>query len=405
LLELNGPVARLPELIATALWVYAIFKVFVFDLDQYAFQRIWPAGGWIVTYRFFVLLALASAWALILKRWAIFFWMAYFALFPLILVVWWIPRAVYKSRSWAVVMAILNVITTLVQDFNYSLVTKSTALIAIAVIIVGPNRSLTLIAGALLLGLLLVTYVRTIAIVLRPSRFVTGQQRAIDKIVGSQVMTGLWSLSEDLKDPKIVKFDSGQMTKFTTAVTMGVLVHRALLFWAAQLDSYRKGSAPQVFNLLSYLWLFVQSVIAFALINYALYRGDPSAFVYTTRPQLFDFFHYAINLILNSSVTSPQASSQVAVALGDLVRLSGPVVLVTILATFVLSTKQSRQDEQMKDSIRRIKDRSRQFEAEFESQYEVSIAEAIDRLKQVPGALVGIAAWLSRQIPAGFEGQ
>jgi hypothetical protein len=169
--------------------------------------------------------------------------------------------------------------------------------------------------------------------------------------------------------------------------------------WAAQLDSYRKGSAPQVFNLLSYLWLFVQSIVAFALINYALYRGDPSAFVYTTTPQLFDFFHYAINLILNSSVTSPEASSQVAIALGDLVRLSGPVVLVTILATFVLSTRQSRQDEQMKESIRRIKDRSRQFEVEFESQYEVSITEAMDRLKQVPGALVGIAADTS-----GFRG-
>src|SRR5579864_5430641 len=119
---------RIVNLIATAFWLYAICKVFIFDFDQYAIQRLLPGGGWIVTYRFFILLALASVWAVVLRRWAFFFWMVYFALFPIILVVWWLPRAIYKSRSWIVVMAVLNIVTTLVQDFTYSLVTKSAAL-------------------------------------------------------------------------------------------------------------------------------------------------------------------------------------------------------------------------------------------------------------------------------------
>jgi len=46
--------------LATVAWFYAICKVFVFDVDQYVLQRIWPAGGWLVTYRFFILLVVAS---------------------------------------------------------------------------------------------------------------------------------------------------------------------------------------------------------------------------------------------------------------------------------------------------------------------------------------------------------
>lgn len=57
----------------------------------------------------------------------------------------------------------------------------------------------------------------------------------------------------------------------------------------------------------------------------------------------------------------------------------------------------------MKESIAQIKARGRQFESEFAEQYEVSIEEAIERLRQAPGAFIHVASWLSRQIPQDFE--
>jgi hypothetical protein len=340
---------------------------------------------------------------LVFRKWSFFLWAAYFVLFPLIVIVWWLPRAIYKSRSWVVLLAVWNIVTTFVQDFRYSLVTKSAALIAIALILLNPIRSLTLVCGVALLALLITAYVRTVALVLRPSRFVAGQQQAIDKVVGSEALKKLWAISEELKDPSIVKFDSGQLSKFATAVSAGAVVHRALYFWAYQLDTYRRGSMPYLFNLLSYLWLFIQTVIAFAFINLALFDFDPSWFLHQGTPHLFDFFHYTVNLILGGSVSELEAHSQVAVVLADLMRLSGPFVFVTIVATFVLSLKQSRQDDQMKESITQIKARGRQFDSEFAEQYEVSIDEAIERLRQAPGAFIWVAFWLSRQIPQDFE--
>ena len=394
---------RLANALATVVWLYAICKVFIFDIDQFILHRIWPEGGWLVTYRFFILLAIASVVALAFRKWTFFFWAVYFTLFPIIVIAWWLPRAIYKSRSWVVLLAVVNIFTTFIQDFRYSLVTKSAALIAIALILVNPIQSLTLVCGATLLVLLLTTYVRTVALVLRPSRFVTGQQMAIERIVSSKALKTAWELSEELKDPRIVKFDSGQLTKFATAVSAGAVVHRGLYFWAYQLDTYRRGSTPYLFNLLSYLWLFIQTVIAFAFINLALYDFDPNAFLHAVTPRLFDFFHYTINLILGGSISELQAQSQLAIALGDLVRLSGPFVFVTILATFVLSLKQSRQDDQMKESIAQIKARGREFDSEFAEQYEVSIEEALERLRQAPGAFIRVAFWLSRQIPQDFE--
>ena len=394
---------RIVNIAAAVLWVYAGCKVFVIDIDRYLVDRLWPQGGWIVTYRFFILLAIASFFALALRRLVFFAWIVYFALFPLIVIAWWIPLFIYKRQSWIVLLAVINGVTTLVQDFRYTLVSKSLALIAIAVIVVSPLKALSATAGAGLIVLLAIAYVRTLGTVLRPSRFVTSQQTAIDRIMGSSWLTQLWSLSDDLRDPRIVRFDSGQTTKFTTAVSWGVVFHRALYFWAFQLDTYRKGATPYVFNLLTYVWLFLQTVVAFAFANYALYAADPGAFTFTVQPQIFDFFHYTINVMLGSSVSSLEAHSRLALALGDAVRLSGPLVLITVFATFMLSLRQTRQDEQMKESIRRIKARGRQFEAEFQDHYEISIPEAIERLRRLPGALLGFIAWFSRRIPPDFE--
>jgi hypothetical protein len=390
---------------ATVAWIYAVCKILIFDIDQYAFQWLWPQGGWIVTYRFFILLTVASVLAIVLRRLSFFAWLIYFAFFPMIVVIWWLPRFIYKRRSWVALLAVVNVVTTFIQDFRYSLVTKSAALISIAVIVVSPIRALTVLAGAVLLFLLMVTYVRTVSIVLRPSRFLSGQQSAIDKIVASDGVTKLWVLSDELKDPQIVRFDADQMSRFTVAVSWGVVVHRALYFWAYQLESYRKGAAPYMFGLLSYLWLFVQTVVAFAFVNFALFRVDPTTFTFTTAPGLFEFFHYAVNIVLNGSIVGLEPRSQLAVALGDIGRLTGPVLLLTVIATFALSFKQSRQDAQMQESIARIKARGRQFDAEFQNQYEVTVTEAVNRLRKLPGAVLGFAAWFSRQIPPGFEEQ
>jgi hypothetical protein len=394
---------RAVNVTASLVWLYAICKAFVFDVDLYIFQRVWPAGGWLVTYRFFVLIVIASLLALVLRKPAFFAWLFYFSFFPVILVIWWFPRFIYKQQSWVVLLAVMNAMTSLVRDFRYTLATKSCALIAIALIVVNPLSQLTLLAGVVLLVLLMVTYVRTLSIVLRPSRFVAGQQTAIDKFVSWSAITQLWALSEDLKNPQIVRFDSGQMSKFMAAVSWGATVHRILYFWAFQLETYRKGAAPYLFSLLSYLWLVVQTIVAFAFINFALYRSDASAFSAKTTPQLFDFFHYSISLVLGGSVDYLSAHSQVAIALGDLVKLTGPVILVTIFATMILSLRQTRQDDQMKDSIARIKARGRQFDAEFQAQYEVSIEEAVERLRELPGTLLGVVAWFSRHIPADFE--
>jgi hypothetical protein len=389
--------------IATAFWLYAVCKVFIFDIDQALLQRIWPQGGWLITYRFLVLLAIASVAALVLRKWAFFFWLFYFAFFPVITLLWWIPRTIYRARSWVALLAVMNVVTTLVTDFQYTLVTKAAALIAIVLMLLNVAPSVELVSAWALFVLLLIAYVRTVALVMRPSRFVAGQQRVIDWIVGSDGVKAVWGLSDDLKAKDIVKFDSAQLTKFANAVVVAGAVHRAVLFWAYQLDSYRRGAAPYFFNLLSYLWLFVQTIVAFAFINLALFRADPQSFDYRVTPSLFDFVHYTINLILAGSIPELQARSHLAVALADTMRLSGFLVLISIIATFVLSQRQSRQDDQMKETIARIKARARQFDIEFQGQYEVPIDVAIERLRQAPGAFLRVVDWLSRQIPHDFH--
>jgi hypothetical protein len=388
---------------ATALWLYAVCKVFVFDIDSYLVQRLFPQGGWVVTYRFLILIALVAWWGLILGRGRFVVWALYFLFFPLIVVGWYFPRFIYRRQSWIALLAVVNVITSLIRDFRYSLVTKVGAILAIAIILRSSSDPLTLFAGAVLLVILVVTYLRTLSLTFRASRFIADQETFITRLIDSPSIVDLWTLKAELKSPQVTKFDSTQQTTFMTAVGWGVICNRALYFWAYQLESYRKGSAPYLFALLSYFWLFSQTLVVFAFANYALFRADPTAFTYAAQPQPFDFVHYAFNQMLLGSIDYLAPKSAVALILSDLARFFGPVLFITVLGTFVLTLRQTRQDDQMKDAIERIKSRGHALEKDFESQYDASVAEAIDRLKQAPGYLVRIGAWLSRQIPADFS--
>jgi hypothetical protein len=87
------------EAVAILFWLYALMKVFVFDLDNYLVARFLPSYQHLLAFKFPVLLGVvAVALLLVRKKWLIGPCI-YTALYPFIVVLWKIPKFLFKQPN------------------------------------------------------------------------------------------------------------------------------------------------------------------------------------------------------------------------------------------------------------------------------------------------------------------
>jgi hypothetical protein len=394
---------RILDGIASFVWLYAIIKLFVFDFDVYLVHQYLPGTQWILDLKFVFLVVVLAARAAVVRRWWFLGELAYLGFFPLIVMFWKIPRLLYKRRRAVVAFAVLDILTNLVRDYRFTLITSAVAMLAAVAIFASSSTWLLLPAAGLWGVLLFIFFCRAIWRSLNPSRFIGGQVVLLDRAVESKAFSKLWWVNDELRNPEIAKFNSAQLTQFTSSMAMGVLVHRVMYWWAYQLDSYRRSPAPFLVNVLSYLRLFLVAVLAYALINFAIFRADPQAFRYAVTPSLFPFIHYAINVLIAGSADSLSAQSPLAVIAADLAHLTGILFFLTLLATILFSIRSTKQDEALRETVSVFRRRAREFDEKFTQQYEIGVADALNRLSELGNGLVSVIVFFSSRVPADFE--
>ncbi len=390
------------DVVGTLAWTYAVVKIFIFDFDVYIVQHFLPQARWIVDWRFLILLVLLALWAVVGRPKWFLVGVLYVAFFPFVVVFWKVPRLIFRGRSWIPVFGALDLGTNLVRDYRFALFGLAAAFVSAAIILFASWPWLLLTAGGVWALLLLLLITRALWRSVNPSRFIKGQTALLDKMMASGWFSGLWQIQDELRSPAVSKFTETQQSTFITHMAFGVLGHRVMYWWAYQLDCYRRSSAPFLFNLLTYFRLFVVAVIGFALINAAVFRADPTAFVSSQTPGAFDFIHYSIN-ILTAGPVELTPRSGLALAVADAARFTGIVVLITFVATVLFTERLSKQDEALRDSVGIFRRRAKEFDERFAEQYELSVAEAWDRLKELGYGLLGLIAYFSSRVPHDFE--
>jgi hypothetical protein len=215
----------------------------------------------------------------------------------------------------------------------------------------------------------------------------------------------VWNLSqvdEDLKRPEIQRFNEVQLNNFVGKVSTGLLIHRSLYFWAYQLDRYRDSPAPSFFSSLAYVWLFVISVITFWMANIALLKIDPSGFSFMEYPSNLQVLLYTLRGFTLGGLESlePVGDWQVAMSIGA--GVTGVLLLTTLVANIVFTTRVRRQSEAIRDLVGEMKERARAFEKRLSVDYEIPIADAFARLQELGRGLVSWIAYLSAKIPPDF---
>lgn len=389
----------------TLLWTYAILKAFAFDVDEKIVEFVLGSSEpeAVTRYRllfFFVLAAVAAALAR--SRSAIVMTLVYVLLFPLIVLLWKIPRALYRSGSWIATIAALSALSSVVVKLRYAIIVSASALVA-ATVILSTSEQLLLVPAAIVIAvLLLVAYVRTAAASLRSPRFVEVQREAMRRVAGSGLVKEMTSIDAGLR-LTTGKFSDTQQQAFVQSLGWGVFAHRALYFWAYQLQRYRQSPGSVLFAALGFVALFFQVVVSLALINTALDEIEPTAFKAEGDPSFATFIRYSISAMSGGEIDALTPVSDLASSISIAAVLLGAVGLGTLLLTLFQAFRHQRDEVAGQEAVDEIRAEGRRFELLLRSEYEISPREALDRLAQLRFSLLGMILFVSERIPPDFE--
>jgi hypothetical protein len=383
---------RILDALGILFWTYVILKLFVFDVDR-------ELVGNLANYRFFFFVLVVVWLAVATKHgWVLMVVFAYVALFPIVIIGWKIPKLIYRTRSPIALLAATNVATTWLADLRHSIVVGGLAIFALFAIAVSHNAIILDAAAAALTVLILEAVVRTVRFSVGQARFLRLQQSGIHKVMESGHFKDATSPGEELLRADIVKFNPAQQTLLVQRLGTAVIVHRALGFWAMQLENYRRSAAPFFFSLFSYLWLLVRGVIGLTFLNLALYHARPHAYTYEESPGFLVFVHYVLSGFFGSEIHDLQPKSNTANILSIATIVFGILVLSSLAVSLLFAYRSSRSDSDIQNTVAQIKGESDVLEVRLREEYEVgSLFEAIKRLEELKYGLIGVVTFLSRR--------
>lgn len=220
-------------------WIYALVKVFVADVDRWVITTVAPQLQWMLDFRLLILLVGLSLLLVFFKRrwWA---WVPiYVSLFPLVFVLWKVPRFLYKSRSWTLLLGFAHVVTSSLRGIRFAVPTFT--VLAVSAVLIGvnsPEPLLWLSIAMLLLGWL-VTLGRAFFMAFRPSWFVRGQRRLFQAFLTSDRAWTLFSVS-DVAPSGVEVYNDTQANQLLVRACSGLIAYRATQVWAMKVDEYRK---------------------------------------------------------------------------------------------------------------------------------------------------------------------
>ncbi|HAG49715.1 MAG: hypothetical protein A2X87_00255 [Deltaproteobacteria bacterium GWC2_42_51] len=385
----KGPVSYLinaiRETIAILFWVYVLVKLFAFDIDVFLMNKLLPEFVWLLNLKFFILIGIIASIWLVTKNKHILSWSLHVFFYPAIVLLWKIPFFIFKQKSWILAFAFINSIISFFKSIKYSFITSAFFLASVAIIFSFSNEKLLWFATAIILGVLLITYIHRFILVFKPSSIFQVHIKIFSGIRKHGVSS--FALDESIKNLPVASLDQKQMEKWTTNLQMSVLFNRVCLFAARKLRDYQNSGLNIVSYVLTILMLIVLTIFSFAVINYGLFKIDANLFGYSVAPTFFTFFYYSFNNLLFNSIREIAPTMPISQT-ASMIESFFALFLVVIFVSLLLSVRSQRHAEELNEVIKGIEGQGKDMEGFIKDEYKInSIDDAMAELEKLKAGM------------------
>lgn len=384
---------RTLDIAGATFWLYAITKLFIFDIDVWLVNQVVPGAAWILIYKFPIMVVFAAI-ALWIVRSALFAAgvISYVLFFPLIVLLWKIPYFIFKQKSWLLAFAAANALIVVFRRFKVAFFITA-AYIACLVVIWSTRQPIVLnIAATGILILLLGIYAKSFVAALRPSAIF----QVYKKFFPAIRKTDFLKVDQTLAQLPVETLTSEQALTRINALQNVVLYNRSCLFISRKLRDYHKSRMRIIPNIIGLFGLFALTVLSFALINFGLFKSGAGFFKFENgSAQFFSFLYYSMgSMFQNSDGLVPISPVSQGV---QMIQFTLALFLLVILATEFVTARNEKNSAELNEVVDTMEQEERTSEEMIRQVFNIeSVTQAIQALETAKAGMIGVIVFLTK---------
>jgi len=380
--------------VATAIWLYAIVKLFVFDVDIWLVRKIAPTQEGVLAYKFPILVSILAIALITNRRKVVLYWLVFVLTFPANVAFWKFPIFVWRQKSWLFAFAIFNFIISQFRSFRRNFILATMLLLSTIIVLSTDTKLALMFSISATFVVLIYAYCLSFARSFKPSA-VFQMYSNLFPIVRQ---TDLLKCDESVRNLPVHKLTSKQLEVRTTAIQNVVLYNRLCFFVAKRLQDYQKSRLNVITYIFGLIGLLVLTVFGFALINFGAFKIDPHLYQFSfANRTLFSFFYYSAgSMFYTSNGLEPIGAISQSI---QMVQFLFAVFLFAIFAAIVVTMRTEKYTSDLNDVVSKLETEGKAMEGTLKADYNLaSIASAIDLLRNAKTGLVGLILFVTKDL-------
>lgn len=385
----------LREIIISLLWLFILIKLFIFDLDIYIFKNLFNWFGWVIDYKFIILILSITAFWIIANKTFFLQTIALTIFYPFFLFFWRIPKALLKTKSWVTIFGSINIIVSFLRDIKLNFIIFAMVITSLVTILFS-NTELLLVAAMIILFLyLLYHFSLRVYYSFAPSKIFA---------VESNTLISLWEsnkekfyLPNELKSFKEEDIPKEKFDKWSTNLQILIIFNKLCHFVASKLKSFQKSRTAVLYFIIGILFTLFVTILVFAFINYGLYKIAPENFDNASHGNILFFIYYSFNTILTSSIHDFNPVSSIARILNS-TEIGFGILILIILVFIKLTVQNEKYNEEINNVIVAIEKQGNDLEKFVGEEFNLSVDDAIHEIDKIKGIFIKIIFYFTKNI-------
>jgi hypothetical protein len=386
------------EIAAIFFWIYAITKLFIYDVDLLIVRTFLPNAAWIVELKFFFIIGvLATIW-LFTKSKTILITILYVLFYPIIVLVWKIPKVLIKRKSWIGAFTFIGIVLSFFKSLKLNTIALALFLIPLAIIWRCNHPFMLWTAASLVCVFICFLFSRAFYFAFKPSLLFKVQSSVLSKIWEN--FKNQCSPDKEIKGLSIAQMTEKQLQQWSGALQNAIILNRTCYFLTTKLRDFQRSRINVFYYVTNFFFLVLFTIISFAVVNFAVYKIEPSSFSIGFAPRFFHFIYYSTNTLFTNSIVDFNPTSTLVRTLATVEVVFGFVLLV-ILFFLVTTVQSNRHTEEIDLVIKNMRLQGDTLEHFIREEYRLTIDQAIQELEKIKAGLMKVIYYLSSNIDMG----
>jgi hypothetical protein len=360
----------LREIVAIAVWLLIIIKVFIYDVDLLIVSK-YPILQRLYPYKVFFLIAITSVIWLSLGTKRFFKTVIYVATYPIGALPWFIIKTSFKN--WPLLLVFLPAIESVVRSIRARFVLGSFTILSALTICITSRPPIVIGCMSLLAAYLVYHYVLRLRTAFRANTLFARIAPGLQKMWRTSIQTyhgnEYKARSGPGADPKHYP------KKHVENIKELYMQNLMYAYVAGKLQRAVSARHTDVYFIMALIYSFALTMIVFAFEYFGLFKLDPTSFSHPTDVSFWSFLLFSFNAMLRAGYASVIPQSTLALAFANLELLASAVIGLC-LVFILLTSSRERYRQEVKDVADNLASSAKQIERFLDRKLSLRLMDA-----------------------------